>query len=319
MSDSAAATRISQDESAVAGALWRILGLSERPTWRPYLMGIVNATPDSFSDAPGEKTLQDRVELAQSLIADGADIIDIGGESGVTNKPAVAAAEEIARVVPVIEAVAKLPGAVVSVDTYKPDVARAAIAAGARIVNDVSGLADDRLAAVAAEGDAALVLMHTRARPKQKLFPHYDDVVADVKTFLSDAIARAGAQGMPLDRVIVDPGPDFAKTPAQTVEVLRQLDQLAELGRPMLLAISRKDFIGALTERGPREREAGTLAALSVGVDRGVSIVRVHDVAAADDFLRVRAALNGQLEVAADLELAEELRRSELTERKSTG
>lgn len=319
MSDSAAAARASQDQSAAAGALWRFLGLAERPVWRPYLMGIVNATPDSFSDAPGEKTLQDRVELARNLIADGADIIDIGGESGVTNKPAVEVAEEIARVVPVIEAVAQLPGAVVSVDTYKPDVARAAIAAGARIVNDVSGLADDRLAAVAAEGDAALVLMHTRARPKQKLFPHYDDVVADVKTFLSDAIARAGSQGMPIERIILDPGPDFAKTPAQTVEVLKALDRLAELGRPMLLAISRKDFIGALTERGPRERDAGTLAALSVGVDRGVSIVRVHDVAAADDFLRVRAALNGQLEVATDLELAEELRRSELTERKSTG
>lgn len=319
MSDSAAAARAFQDQSAVAGALWRFLGLAERPVWRPYLMGIVNATPDSFSDAPGEKTLQDRVELAQRLIADGADIIDIGGESGVTNKPAVDVAEEIARVVPVIEAVSQLPGAVVSVDTYKPEVARAAITAGARIVNDVSGLADDQLAAVAAEGDAALVLMHTRARPKQKLFPHYDDVVADAKTFLSDAIARAGSQGMPLERIILDPGPDFAKTPAQTVEVLKELDRLAELGRPMLLAISRKDFIGALTERGPRERDAGTLAALSVGVDRGVSIVRVHDVAAADDFLRVRAALNGQLEVAADLELAEELRRSELTERKSTG
>lgn len=319
MSDSAAAARASQDQSAAAGALWRFLGLAERPVWRPYLMGIVNATPDSFSDAPGEKTLQDRVELARNLIADGADIIDIGGESGVTNKPAVEVAEEIARVAPVIEAVAQLPGAVVSVDTYKPDVARAAIAAGARIVNDVSGLADDRLAAVAAEGDAALVLMHTRARPKQKLFPHYDDVVADVKTFLSDAIARAGSQGMAIERIILDPGPDFAKTPAQTVEVLKALDRLGELGRPMLLAISRKDFIGALTERGPRERDAGTLAALSVGVDRGVSIVRVHDVAAADDFLRVRAALNGQLEVATDLELAEELRRSELTERKSTG
>lgn len=306
-------------DSAAADALWRYLGLAERPAWRPYLMGIVNATPDSFSDAPGEKTLKDRVELARRLIADGADIIDIGGESGVTNKPAVDAAEEIVRVVPVIEAVSALPGAIVSVDTYKPEVARAAIAAGARIVNDVSGLADDLLASVAAEGDAALVLMHTRARPKQKLFPHYDDVVADVKTFLSDAIARAGAQGMPLDRIILDPGPDFAKTPAQTVEVLRELDQLAELGHPMLMAISRKDFIGALTERGPRDRDAGTLAALSVGADRGVSIVRVHDVAAADDFLRVRAALNGQLEVAADLELAEELRRSEVAGRKSTG
>lgn len=311
MSEPAAAAKSVADASSTR-ALWSFLGLPERPTWRPYLMGIVNATPDSFSDTPGEKTLEDRVELARRLIADGADIIDIGGESGVTNKPAVEADEEIARVVPVIEAVAALPGAVVSIDTYKPTVARAAIKAGARIVNDVSGLADDDLAAAAAEGDAAIVLMHTRARPKQKLFPRYDDVVADVKTFLSDAIARAGAQGMPVDRIILDPGPDFAKTPAQTIEVLKELDQLAQLGRPMLLAISRKDFIGALTERSPRERDAGTLAALSVGVDRGVSIVRVHDVAAADDFLRVRAALNGQLEVAADLELAEELRRSKL-------
>lgn len=273
-------------------------------------MGIVNATPDSFSDSPGDKPVSERVALAERLIADGADIIDVGGESGVTNKPAVDAQLEIERVVPVIEAISAIPGAVVSVDTYKPAVARAAIAAGARIVNDVSGLADDDLAKAAAEGDAALVLMHTRARPKQKLFPHYDDVVADVLNFLSDAIARAAAQGVPLERMILDPGPDFAKTPAQTVEVLMEMDRLAELGHPLLMAISRKDFIGALTDRGPRERDAGTLAALSASTDHGVSIVRVHDVAAADDFLRVRAALNGQLAVADDLELAEHLRRT---------
>ncbi len=290
--------------------LWGSLGLAPRRPWRPYLMGIVNATPDSFSDAPGEKTVADRVDLARQLIAAGADVIDVGGESGVTNKPAVDAQVEIDRVVPVIEAISALPGAVVSVDTYKPTVARAAIAAGARIVNDVSGLADDDLAAAAAEGEAAIVLMHTRARPKQKLFPHYADVTADVKTYLSDAIARAAEQGVPLDRIILDPGPDFAKTPAQTIEVLGELDQLRSLGHPLLLAISRKDFIGALTGRGPLERDAGTLAALAFGVDQNVSIVRVHDVAAADDFLRVRAALNGQMDVAADLELAEELRRA---------
>jgi dihydropteroate synthase len=285
------------------------LGLQARPRWRPYLMGIVNATPDSFSDAPGSKSLEDRVELARKLVADGADIIDVGGESGVTNKPAVDAAEEIERVVPVIEAISALPGAVVSVDTYKPAVARAAIAAGARIVNDVSGLLDDDLAAAAAEGDAAIVLMHTRARPKEKLFPDYDDVVADVKSFLADAITRAAAQGLPLDRVIVDPGPDFAKTPAETIEVLRALDELAELGRPILLAASRKDFIGALTDRGPREREAGTLAALAAGVEHGIAIARLHDVAAAADFLNVRAALSGELAVDDELALAEDKRR----------
>ncbi|MBJ7355209.1 MAG: dihydropteroate synthase [Thermoleophilaceae bacterium] len=288
------------------------LGLVARPRWRPYLMGIVNATPDSFSDAPGQKSLENRVELARRLIADGADIIDVGGESGITNKPAVDADEEIARVTPVIEAISALPGAVVSVDTYKPSVARAAIAAGARIVNDVSGLADDDLAAAAAEGEAAIVLMHTRAKPKQKLFPHYDDVVADVKNFLADAIMRATANGVPLERVIVDPGPDFAKTPAQTIRSLRALDDLAELGRPILLAAGRKDFIGALTDRGPREREAGTLAALAAGVEHGIAIARLHDIAAAADFLTVRAALSGELAVDDNLALADHKRRVEL-------
>ena len=136
---------------------------------RPWLMGIVNATPDSFSDAGLRQTLPERVELARTLVAAGADVIDIGGESGVTNRPAVAASEEIARVVPLIEAVAGSLGARVSVDTYKPAVARAAIAAGAAIVNDVSGLRDPALADVCAETGAALVLMHTRAPPKQKL------------------------------------------------------------------------------------------------------------------------------------------------------
>jgi dihydropteroate synthase len=198
---------------------------------------------------------------------------------------------------------------VISIDTYKPQVARAAIAAGARLVNDVSGLLDDDLAAAAAEGGAGIVLMHTRARPKQKLFPEYEDVVADVKTFLADAVARAAEQGVPPEHVILDPGPDFAKTPAQTIETLRALDELAALGHPMLLAISRKDFIGALTDRGPRERGAGTLAALAAGADHGVAIVRLHDVADAADFLKVRAALNGDLEIEGELMLAEHKRR----------
>lgn len=293
----------------ISAELREHLGLAPRPVWRPYLMGVVNATPDSFSDRPGEKSLEDRLTLASELIAGGADVIDIGGESGITNKPAVEVAEEIARVVPVIEAVAALPGAVVSVDTYKPAVARAAIAAGARIVNDVSGLADDDLAVAAAEGDAAIVLMHTRAAPKQKVFPKYDDVVDDVVEFLTDARERAQRAGVPRERVILDPGPDFSKTPAETIAVLRALDRLAELGSPLLLAAGRKDFIGALTARGPRQREAGTLAALGCGVDAGIAFARVHDVAAASDFLTVRAALRGELAVAEDLMLPEALRR----------
>src|SRR5262249_59976645 len=154
-----------------------------------------------------------------------------------------------------------------------------------------------------------LVLMHTRAEPKHKDFPPYADVVADVVAFLRDRMAMASEHGVGPDQIVLDPGPDFAKTPAQTVEVLRHLDAVAALGRPVLLAVSRKDFIGALTLRPPKERDAGTLAAVADGLDRGASILRVHDVGAVADFLAVRAALRGDRPVGADLHLPVELRR----------
>ncbi|MBJ7347835.1 MAG: dihydropteroate synthase [Thermoleophilaceae bacterium] len=285
------------------------LGLAPKPPWRPYLMGIVNATPDSFSDEPGEKTVADRLALAQQLVADGADLIDVGGESGITNRPPVDAAEEIARVVPVIEAITAA-GIPVSIDTYKPAVADAALAAGACMVNDVSGLRDPELATVVAKHNAAMVLMHTRAAPKTKIFPDYDDVTADVCEFLRDAVAEATARGVQRDLIVLDPGPDFSKTPAQTVTTLRELDQLAALGHPLLLAISRKDFVGALTGRGPRDRAAGTLAALEYAAAQDAAFVRLHDVAAATDFLTVRAALSGDLEIDPELSLEEGLRRT---------
>ena len=180
-----------------------------------------------------------------------------------------------------------------SVDTYKPAVAAAAVAAGAALVNDVSGLRDPGVAEVCAATGAGLVIMHTRVEPKGTLLApdRYDDVVADVATFLRERMAVALARGVAAEQVILDPGPDFAKTPAQTVAVLRRVDALHALGRPLLLAISRKDFIGAVTGRGPRERDAGTLAALAHGADAGVHLLRVHDVAAAADFLAVRAVL----------------------------
>ncbi len=151
--------------------------------------------------------------------------------------------------------------------------------------------------------------MHTRTPPKTKAVLAYDDVVADVSTFLSERLDEVVARGLPADNVVLDPGPDFAKTPAQTVDALRGLSKLAALGRPLLLALSRKDFIGALTDRAPRDRLAGTLAAIGEGLDAGGSIVRVHDVRAVRDFLRVRAALRGWDEVPQDLRLAEALRR----------
>lgn len=280
---------------------------------RPWLMGIVNATPDSFSDGGGRLTLEQRVELARTLIESGADIIDVGGESAVTNRPPVSPGEEIERVVPVIERVAGELRAVVSVDTYKPAVAKAAIAAGAAIVNDVSGLRDPELAELCGQTGAALVLMHTRAAPKQKLLDPVPNggMAEDVVSFLGERIELARSLGVAFEQLLLDPGPDFGKTPFQTVEALLALEELHELGRPLLLAVSRKDFVGAITGRAPSARLGGSLAAVAHGLDAGVHVVRVHDVAQTADFLAVRAALSGELELDRELRLAEELRREQ--------
>jgi dihydropteroate synthase len=287
-------------------AAGRVLALGERP----WLMGIVNASPDSFSDAGAYPDLDARVALARELLAAGADIIDVGGESGITLRPPVAVQEEIERVVPLIRRLVSELDATVSVDTYKPPVAEAAIAAGAVIVNDVSGLRDPALADVCARTGAALVLMHTRAAPKQRLQDPelYADVAADVVGFLAERIGCARAHGVRDEQLILDPGPDFAKTPAQTIALLARLEELHALGRPLLLAVSRKDFVGALTGRKPGDRLAGTLAAIGHGVDAGAHILRVHDVAAAADFLAVRAALRGEAEVDSRLALDDAIR-----------
>lgn len=280
---------------------------------RPWLMGIVNASPESFSDGDQVGGLQQQVDRARDLIDAGADLIDIGGESGVTGIDAIDPADEIARVVPLIERVSSELGAIVSIDTYKPAVADAALAAGAAIVNDVSGLRDPELATVVADHGAALVLMHTRTPPKVKLLDdelYGGDVAADVAAFLGERIEQALERGVGRDQLVLDPGPDFAKTPSQTIDALRALPQLHDaFGLPLLLAISRKDFVGALTARGPRDRDAGTLAALAEAVDGGAHIVRLHDVAAARDFLTVRAALRGELDVDPTLRLDPSLRR----------
>ena len=269
------------------------------------IMGVLNATPDSFSDERGEQSLDARLRQAEQLLADGADLLDIGGESNVTNRPAVSADEEIERVVPLIERVVGDLGATVSVDTYKPAVAEAAVAAGASIVNDISGLADPGLAEVCARAGAALVVMHTPVAPKQQSLDEAREL--DVVGWLRE---RAGyAQSLGVREVILDPGPDFGKTPAQTVAVLRELPELAALGHPVLLAVSRKDFIGAINERRPRERLAGTLAAVGFGVDAGATYLRVHDVAAVADYLGVRAVLRGEREVEPGLRVPEHLRR----------
>ncbi|HEY4996679.1 MAG TPA: dihydropteroate synthase [Solirubrobacteraceae bacterium] len=295
--------------SAPARTLWAgdlRLGLGAQP----LLMGVVNASPDSFSDGGRHAGLDAQLALARELRDAGAQIIDIGGESASTGRPPVAVEQEIERVAPLIERVAGELDVIVSVDTYKPPVARAAIAAGAQIINDVSGLRDPALATVCAESGAALVLMHTRAAPRERLQDPdlYGAIVEEVLAFLAQRIELALAAGMRSEQLLLDPGPDFAKTPAQTIELLRGLERLHELARPLLLAISRKDFIGALTGRSPRERLAGTLAALGHGLDCGAHIFRVHDVAACADFITVRAALAGELDPGRDLALGEEIR-----------
>jgi dihydropteroate synthase len=254
-------------------------------------MGIVNANPDSFSD-PGRRSVESLVASAHAQLDAGAEIIDVGGESGVTHTAPVSAEEETARVLPLVERLVA-DGVTVSVDTWKPEVVDAVLAAGASLINDVSGLRDPAIAGSCARHGAGLVVMHTRAEPKVKAFPGYDDVVADVREFLEERIALARAHGVARDRIVIDPGPDFAKTPEETVDVLRRLPELRELGYPMLLAVSRKDFVGALTGRRPSDRLGGTLGAIAA-VAGPTDILRVHDVAAVADFLAVREALEAE-------------------------
>src|SRR4051794_33334968 len=256
-------------------------------------MGIVNANPDSFSDAVRLDTLDKQVAHALGLVADGAAMIDVGGESGVTYTGISGEDAEAGRVVPLVSALVA-EGVTVSVDTWKASVAERALDAGAHIVNDTSGLADPRVAELCAASGAALVVMHTRAAPKHVGFPDYGgDVRGDVARFLAERCALARDLGVADEQLIVDPGPDFAKTPAESVEVMADLGALHSLGRPILAAISRKYFVGAITGRPPQERLAGTLAALGEAADAGAAIVRMHDVRGAADFLAVRAVLRG--------------------------
>jgi dihydropteroate synthase len=274
----------------------------------PVLMGIVNATPDSFSDHQGPKRLDDLAERALAQVDAGAAIVDVGGESGRTDTSAVSVDEEAARVVPLVERLTSA-GVAVSVDTWRAPVARAALAAGAQMINDVSGLSDEGVAQECAASGAALVVTHTAVPPKTKAFPRYGDLIGEVDAFLGERVERARALGVAGDRLVLDPGIDLAKTPAESIELLRSLPRFAERGLPLLLALSRKDFVGALTGRTPAERDAGTLAAVGAAVRGGAQILRVHDVAGARDYLQVEAALAGRDPVETGLELDEGIRR----------
>ena len=281
------------------------------PVERTLVMGVVNASPESFSDRGEFASVQQQIELCAELVEAGADIVDIGGQSAITNQPELDAQVEVERVLPLVTWMTQHhPEVLVSVDTYKPLVVEASLDAGASIVNDVSGLVDPKVVDLCVAHAAALVVMHTRAAPKVRLQdPHlYHDVASDVVTFLAGRVDLAGDLGLPPESIIVDPGPDFAKTPAQTVSVLRRLDDVRRLGRPVLLALSRKDFLGAITGRSPRGRDAATHAALAYFAGAAGTIVRVHDVRAARDVIATVETLSGLRDIDVNYLLPDEIR-----------
>lgn len=271
---------------------------------RCALWGVLNVTPDSFSDGGRFQAREAAVARGQALVAAGADVVDVGGES---TRPRgkdygdgaaeVSAVEEADRVLPVIEALCRA-GVAVSVDTRKGSVARQAVAAGARIVNDVSGGGDPELLAVCAKEAVTLVLMHNRGRGEVHApFTEYQDVVSEVAAELEERVARAEAAGVDRSRVWLDPGLGFAKTAAQSGALLARLPELAELGHPLLVGASRKSFLARLARRpdgslaAPDAREAGSAVAVAVAVAKGAAAVRVHDVAGAWQAARLMEAL----------------------------
>ncbi len=260
---------------------------------RPLVMGIVNVTPDSFSDGGRHASTAQAVAHARQLIEDGADILDIGGESTRPGAAEVSVQEELDRVMPVIAGL-RDAGVPLSIDTWKPEVMRAALAAGASMVNDVNALqAEGALQSVAASG-AAVCLMHKQGTPQtMQQQPQYRDVVAEVHGFLRERIAVAQAVGIARERIVIDPGFGFGKTLAHNLALLRDLRELGALGVPVLAGLSRKSMLGAITVRGVDERLAASVAAAMLAVQQGASIVRVHDVRETVDALKILNAING--------------------------
>ncbi len=260
---------------------------------RTLVMGIVNVTPDSFSDGGSYANVDDAVKHAIQMVADGAELVDVGGESTRPGSDVVAPEEEIHRVLPVIRRIVdELPDLPVSVDTRKPAVARAALEGGAAIVNDVSAGADPAMFGVVGEAGAGMVLMHMKGEPKtMQDDPRYDDVVAEVSGFLEQRVAAAVAAGVDPDGICIDPGIGFGKTLAHNVRLLRELDLICAIGPPVVVGTSRKRFIGAITGREESDRVAGTLATSVMALEKGAAIFRVHDVRDNRDALDVAAAI----------------------------
>jgi len=257
------------------------------------IMGILNVTPDSFSDGGRFLDPALAIDQAQKMVAEGADIIDIGGESTRPGSSYVSEEEEIERIRPIVEALGKCMDIPLSIDTRKAAVAQMALDCGVSIVNDVSAMQDDpRMAQVVQESGAGVVLMHRQGQSgTMQKTPHYSDVVAEVKAFLSTSIAMALSVGISSDRIIIDPGIGFGKTCRHNLTILAKLGEFLQLEQPLMVGLSRKAFIGELTGKPVAEREMGNAAAMALAVWHGVHILRVHDVAAMKDAIQVAQGL----------------------------
>lgn len=256
---------------------------------RPLIVGVINVTPDSFFADSRHPEASDAIATASRLVAEGADVIDIGGESTRPGHVPVDAAEELARALPVVRELSSRLSVPISIDTYKAKVAEQALAAGAKIVNDVWGLSrDPAMAATVAAHDAAVVIMHNREKADPAL-----DIVDEIEAFFDKALERAAAAGIRKDRIVLDPGIGFGKTFEQNLTVLAWLEEIAGWGFPVLLGVSRKSFIGKLVPSVPGERLPATIAANVIGMLAGVAIVRVHDVAAHVQALKIAEAIRG--------------------------
>lgn len=259
---------------------------------RPHVMGIVNVTPDSFSDGGRFNSINLAIEHALQLIADGANILDIGGESTRPGATPVSLDEELNRVIPVIQALRKVSTVPISIDTYKPEVMRQAIAAGADIVNDIRALLEDGALEVVANSNVGVCLMHMQGTPQtMQLGPSYADVVAEVKRFLIDRLNAALSHRINTSRILLDPGFGFGKTRAQNVALIQHLDQFADIGQPLLVGLSRKAVLGAIAGGDEQQRLHAGIAASVISAMKGANIVRVHDVKATVDALKVVAAV----------------------------
>lgn len=265
----------------------RLSALLARVRAEPVIMGILNVTPDSFSDGGRHNSLDAAERQARRMLEEGAGILDIGGESTRPGAQPVPAAEEMARVIPVIARLSAIVEAPISIDTVKAEVARAAVAAGAVIINDVTGMTGDpEMAATVAETGAGVVITYHRGMADDAI-----DLVEDMRAFFDRAFAMAERAGIARDRIWLDPGVGFAKTPEQNLEVIARLSTLAAYGCPVLAGLSRKSFIGHVTGRPVEERLAGTLTAHLMALQRGARILRVHDVAEHSDMLRLYRAI----------------------------